>query len=472
MRFTYYSHGSAVLARGTALVLLAGLVAGCSGDAMRFADLGLTTSATDNQRSIIGQAPQTYPDQYGATNNLASAAVATPTNLTTSSVSRTALPAVQAAGAQVDRGMQTASTAAAGIGASAAAAGAGWSGTGGTKVTLLQGETLFSLSRRFGVPVGEILKANAIADANSVQAGSQIVIPTYVYSRTTPVSAPDNDPRVAQANSAASQTPQSAPPVREVAMAPSGSAAVAAGSGTSASGTYKVAAGDTLHRIAAQHGVTTSAIQKANGLDGGLIRIGQVLTIPGKTGSTTQIAATPPVQQAVAQPATVRTVKAEPAVVRKAEENLPQYTPPTKRADEVIQNARVEAPDATGAGKMRWPARGRVVAEFGSSLGGRKNDGIDISVPEGTSVRAAENGVVIYAGDSLKDFGNTILLRHEDGLVTVYGHASKLKVARGAVVKRGDEIALSGLTGSTDVPKLHFEVRKDSVPVNPMGYLQ
>ena len=77
---------------------------------------------------------------------------------------------------------------------------------------------------------------------------------------------------------------------------------------------------------------------------------------------------------------------------------------------------------------MRWPVRGRVISGYGKG-GGKSNDGIDIAVPEGTPVKAAENGVVIYAGDGLKEFGNTVLVRHENGLVTVYGHASELKVA-------------------------------------------
>jgi len=100
------------------------------------------------------------------------------------------------------------------------------------------------------------------------------------------------------------------------------------------------------------------------------------------------------------------------------------------------------------------------------------NDGVDIMVPEGTIVKAAENGVVIYAGDGLKEFGNTILIRHEDNLVTVYGHNSQLLVQRGQKVRRGDDIAKSGKSGNTTTPKLHFEVRKNSTPVNPMKYLE
>ena len=161
------------------------------------------------------------------------------------------------------------------------------------------------------------------------------------------------------------------------------------------------------------------------------------------------------------------TATTQPAA--KPTETLASYTPPKKDA-KVIQQAEDDdavAPDATGIGKMRWPVRGRVISNFGAG-----KDGVDIAVPEGTPVKAAENGVVIYAGDGLKEFGNTVLVRHENGLVTVYGHASSIEVQRGQKVKRGQEIALSGMSGTTDSPKLHFEVRKNSAPVDPSGYLE
>ena len=120
----------------------------------------------------------------------------------------------------------------------------------------------------------------------------------------------------------------------------------------------------------------------------------------------------------------------KPGAVAKSDQAAAAATPP-KKAEKVIDDAEKDAaaaPDATGIGRMRWPVRGRVISGFGSG-GGKNGDGIDIAVPEGTPVKAAENGVVIYAGDGLKEFGNTVLVRHEDGLVTVYGHASELKVA-------------------------------------------
>jgi murein DD-endopeptidase MepM/ murein hydrolase activator NlpD len=79
---------------------------------------------------------------------------------------------------------------------------------------------------------------------------------------------------------------------------------------------------------------------------------------------------------------------------------------------------------------------------------------------------------VIYAGDGLKEFGNTVLVRHDNGLVTVYGNASELNVKRGQTVKRGEQIALSGMSGNANAPKLHFEIRKNSAPVDPSTYLE
>jgi murein DD-endopeptidase MepM/ murein hydrolase activator NlpD len=173
--------------------------------------------------------------------------------------------------------------------------------------------------------------------------------------------------------------------------------------------------------------------------------------------------------------ATTLAANPKPAATQE-EPKVVAYTPPRESkpavADKVDQTeVAALPPESTGVGRLRWPAQGRVISSFGSN-GGRKNDGIDIAVPEGTPIHAAENGVVIYAGDGLKGFGNTVLLRHEDGLVTVYGHASEIKVKRGDTVRRGQEIARSGMTGDADRPKLHFEVRNGTTPVNPMTYLQ
>ncbi|QGM99789.1 LysM peptidoglycan-binding domain-containing M23 family metallopeptidase [Methylocystis parvus] len=117
--------------------------------------------------------------------------------------------------------------------------------------------------------------------------------------------------------------------------------------------------------------------------------------------------------------------------------------------------------------EFRWPARGRIIQGF--STGG--NDGINIAVPEGTPVKAAEGGTVAYAGSELKGYGNLVLIRHPNGFVTAYAHNGELDVKRGDSVKRGQTIAKSGQSGNVGSPQLHFELRKGSTPVDPTNYL-
>ena len=118
-----------------------------------------------------------------------------------------------------------------------------------------------------------------------------------------------------------------------------------------------------------------------------------------------------------------------------------------------------------------WPLRGRVIAGFGSPVGGAPNQGIDLAVPAGTDIHAAEDGVVIYAGDEIRSFGNLLLLRHRDGFLTAYAHAQSFAVKPGDTVRRGQVIATSGQSGGVTRPQLHFEIRKDHAPVDPAQYL-
>ena len=100
------------------------------------------------------------------------------------------------------------------------------------------------------------------------------------------------------------------------------------------------------------------------------------------------------------------------------------------------------------------------------------NDGIDISVPQGAEVMAAEGGVVAYSGNELKGYGNLILIRHDGGWVSAYGNNDQLLVKRGDKVKRGQTIAKAGNTGAVDRPQLHFELRQDSKPVDPLPHME
>ncbi|HUL04750.1 MAG TPA: peptidoglycan DD-metalloendopeptidase family protein [Candidatus Acidoferrum sp.] len=128
-------------------------------------------------------------------------------------------------------------------------------------------------------------------------------------------------------------------------------------------------------------------------------------------------------------------------------------------------------PSPRGGERFLWPVQGKVISNFGPKKGGLNNDGINISAPEGATVIAADNGVVAYAGNELRGFGNLLLIRHADGWVTAYAHNEKLLVKRGEKVKRGQAIAQIGSTGNVSAPQLHFELRKGTDPVDPLKYL-
>lgn len=150
----------------------------------------------------------------------------------------------------------------------------------------------------------------------------------------------------------------------------------------------------------------------------------------------------------------------------------PQSVAPAPAPEPVPQaKAPVAEPEQTAslpAGNFRWPARGRVIAGFGANGG---NEGINIAVPEGTPVKAAEAGTVTYAGSEVKGYGNLVLIRHDNGYVSAYAHNASLNVKRGEKVKRGQVIATAGQTGNVTSPQLHFEIRKGATPVDPIKHL-
>lgn len=503
MQFNHLKANRRNLARGCAVLMIAGAAAGCSSQSMRFNGVDdVFTSSTNNQRAIINKqnVDQPYPGD--------TVAPAPVDGTHTQSVSRSSLEPVTTqqlpppSAPATAKTMRTASAPALAP-ALAPAPHLDRTATGtvtpakpfktaepdavrnasaaphATEIVVRDGETLSGLAAHYHVPADAIAKVNGIDPKKGIRSGQKIVIPAYAYSSKA-------EPKVAEGKPA--NTPKQPAP-EKVAVLPQqpkvkdGKAAAqvdasAAATGSKnpkpvpqvaepagAGGTYTVQQGDSLSSIARKTGVSVTTLKQANGMQDGLLKIGQTLKVPA--GGTVVAAAKP--AATTAKPAVDPVTTATTPPPAKTTETLASYTPPKKDA-KVIQQAEddnAEAPDATGIGKMRWPVRGRVISSFGSG-----KDGVDIAVPEGTPIKAAENGVVIYAGDGLKEFGNTVLVRHENGLVTVYGHASSIEVQRGQKVKRGQEIALSGMSGTTDSPKLHFEVRKNSAPVDPSGYLE
>ena len=151
---------------------------------------------------------------------------------------------------------------------------------------------------------------------------------------------------------------------------------------------------------------------------------------------------------------------------------IPSVTVNSKPGSAKAKHPVKAAKETTALPMFQWPVQGRIIASFGSSLNGVHNDGINLAVPEGTPVKAAEDGVVSYAGNGLAGDGNLVLIRHSNGYSTVYAHAKELLVNRDDQIKRGQVIAHSGQTGNVNAPQLHFEVRKGVTPLDPMRFLK
>lgn len=145
--------------------------------------------------------------------------------------------------------------------------------------------------------------------------------------------------------------------------------------------------------------------------------------------------------------------------------------PPEKEVAIVAPRNPIPEPAARASAKFAWPVNGKILTRFGVLGPGLHNDGINIAAAPGTLVKAADNGVVAYAGNELKGFGNLLLIKHADGWTTAYAHNEKLLVKRGDVIKQGQSIATVGRTGNVDAPQLHFEVRKGTQAMDPEDYL-
>ena len=136
------------------------------------------------------------------------------------------------------------------------------------------------------------------------------------------------------------------------------------------------------------------------------------------------------------------------------------------------QTAAAEPPPPPRAGgTFLWPVRGRVLEGYGAGPDGTHNDGINIAAPRGAAVQATDGGVVAYAGNELRGYGNLVLIKHSNGWISAYAHCDLILVKTGQKVARGQVIARVGATGNVTEPQLHFELRRGKKPVDPRGYL-
>jgi murein DD-endopeptidase MepM/ murein hydrolase activator NlpD len=225
---------------------------------------------------------------------------------------------------------------------------------------------------------------------------------------------------------------------------------------------HVISHGETLYSVAQNYGVDVYALASANGLVAPFhVRQGQTLTIPSTQASRSPQEASVPVPAPPIQPQPQRKAKAERKDV--------MVRPQAGAGDSA---APIPAPPPISGDGFIWPVRGKIISAFGTKDQGHQNDGINISAPRGTPVRAAENGVVAYAGNELRGFGNLVLIRHADGWITAYAHNDELLVQRGQIVRKGEDIATVGSSGGVGEPQLHFQMRQGKNAVDPTKQLR
>jgi murein DD-endopeptidase MepM/ murein hydrolase activator NlpD len=288
-------------------------------------------------------------------------------------------------------------------------------------VVVQPGETLYGIARRWQVPVRTLIEENGLQPPYALLAGTRLKLPQL---------------RV-----------------------------------------HTVQSGETLYGVARRFGVDVTSLARANRLEPPFtIRSGEMLLLPEPPAvaaapptMTARPIPPPPAAEAPSPPAAPPPEAASPAPPPAVEPPAAPTPPPAVVEAPPPPDPPPPAPPA-GRGFI-WPVKGRVVSGFGPGPGGTHNDGINIAAPAGTPIVAAEDGVVAYAGNELRGFGNLVLLKHPNGWMSAYAHCETILVKKGARVRRGATIARVGATGSVAEPQLHFELRRGTRALDPTQQL-
>ncbi|MCL2538661.1 MAG: LysM peptidoglycan-binding domain-containing protein [Alphaproteobacteria bacterium] len=312
------------------------------------------------------------------------------------------------------------------------------------EIIVARGDTVFGLSQKHNVPLRDLLDANDIKPPYTLRVGQKLKLPSA---------------RI-----------------------------------------HTVVAGDTLYSISRRYSVDLNSLAQKNNLREPFgLAVGQRLQLPATVTVPSAPAVAPVVTSAPTQPvvaapapttapatstttttsvATPKPTTPVPVVAPPPRPAAPVTTPPAQPAPRVTSTtasgtvAKLPATPARASQKFSWPVTGRIISDFGAKSGGLYNDGINIAAKLGTTVKAAENGVVAYAGNELRGMGNLVIINHSGGWMTVYAHMDTITVRRGAKVSVGEKIGTVGQTGRVNEPQLHFEIRNGTRAFNPRTQLK
>ena len=303
-------------------------------------------------------------------------------------------------------------------------------------IVVKPGDTLYALAKKHGLSVSEMAALNGLMEPYQLSVGQKLLL----KSKTEPVETAD----VLQVNKPKNMVQTTTRvELQEIV----------------------VARGDTLYSISRKYSIPVNDLAVMNKLTPPFeLSVGQKLRVPNlaeasvarNSKTVTANVVKTEVKGVVAEKqTTTKTVAAQP--VKKISSD------PTKKLPTI---------SARSSSKFAWPVRGKILSAYGAKSNGLFNDGINISATRGTAVKAAENGVVAYAGNEVKGMGNLVIIQHDGGWMTVYAHMDSMNVRRGHKVSVGQKIGTVGETGKVDSPQLHFEIRKGTKAYNPSSYLK
>lgn len=337
----------------------------------------------------------------------------------------------------------------------------------GSFITVQPGDTVYAIARRTGHNPKDIIAINSLYPPYALAIGETLRMPGASVGRSiNPVQTSDPyandlsrtisyDDRTSY-NSASSYVPDTTP---QIATNPGLSREVIARDVL-----YTVSPGDTLYSIARRNTITVQSVASANRLRAPYsLSVGQQLLLPAV-----------PVGQAVNNYSEQRSVASPIARVQTPHVQTPRVQTIAATPSKNITSITREASFSKGPsdiGQFDWPVKGSVISQFGSGGIGRRNDGINISAPQGTTVRASAAGEVIYRGSEINGYGKLLLIKHDGGYVTTYAHNDVMLVRKGQKVKKGQIIGKVGKSGSVNEPQLHFEIRHNTQSLDPLSFL-
>ncbi len=332
---------------------------------------------------------------------------------------------------------------------------------GGTKTVVTEseiivkpGDTLYSLAKEHNMTVEDIAKINGLSEPYALSVGQKLKIKSE---KETTVVQTITVPEKKLYTKVPEQT-KTRVQLKEI----------------------TVGAGDTLYSLSRKYSVPVNDLAVMNDLSAPFVlSVGQKIKVPNLSDApvkTVSVAGDKKVAGAAS-------TSMESSTVSTASKNQTQTKTNTTQANKTVAakpkqkissdpTKKLPQISARSSSKFSWPVRGKIISNYGAKSGGLFNDGINISASRGTAVKAAENGVVAYAGNEVKGMGNLIIIQHSGGWMTVYAHMDNMIVRRGTKVSVGQKIGTVGATGKVDEPQLHFEIRKGTKAYNPTSYLK